>query len=60
MSMNRRELLLRGGTVAAVGGLVSPAVAQAQQPPREWQREADVVVIGAGACGLPASIVAIE
>jgi succinate dehydrogenase/fumarate reductase flavoprotein subunit len=36
------------------------AAAQAQQPPREWQYEADVVVIGAGACGLPAAIVARE
>ena len=60
MALNRRELLVRGGTAAAVGALVAPATAQAQQPPREWQREADVVVIGAGACGLPAAIVARE
>ena len=29
-------------------------------PPRKWQREADVVVIGSGATGLPAAIVARE
>ena len=60
MSLNRRELLLRGGTAAAVGAgaRASPAPAQAQE--RQWHREADVVVIGAGACGLPAAIVARE
>jgi succinate dehydrogenase/fumarate reductase flavoprotein subunit len=61
MNLNRRELILRGGTVAAAGAaFASPTTAQAQQPPREWQYEADVVVIGAGACGLPAAIVARE
>jgi succinate dehydrogenase/fumarate reductase flavoprotein subunit len=62
MALNRRELLVRGGTAAALGagGLASPATAQAQQPPREWHREADVVVIGSGASGLPAAIVAKE
>jgi succinate dehydrogenase/fumarate reductase flavoprotein subunit len=33
---------------------------QAPQPPAEWHREADIVVIGAGATGLPAAIVARE
>ena len=62
MAFNRRELLVRGGTAAALGagGFASPASAQAQQPPSEWQREADVVIIGSGACGLPAAIVAKE
>ena len=62
MAINRRELLVRGGTAAALGagGLASAASAQAQQPPIQWQREADVVVIGSGACGLPAAIVAQE
>lgn len=58
MDFNRRELL-RGGTVAAAGAALA-APAAAQQPPPEWQYEADVVVIGAGACGLPAAIVARE
>src|SRR6201988_4011393 len=61
MNLNRRELILRGGTVAAAGAaFASPATAQEQQPPREWQYEADVVVIGAGGCGLTAAIVARE
>src|ERR1700732_4855002 len=61
MALNRRELLVRGGTAAALsaGGLASPASAQAQQP-TQWHREADVVVIGSGASGLPAAIVAKE
>src|ERR1700756_1304332 len=62
MSLNRRELLLRGGTAAAFGttALASAASAQAQQAPIQWDREADVVVIGSGACGLPAAIAAKE
>ena len=62
MAINRRDLLVRGGTAAALGagGLASGASAQAQQPPIQWQREADVVVIGSGASGLPAAIVAKE
>src|SRR5947209_19134048 len=60
MAINRRDLLVRGGTAAALGagGLGSFASAQAQQPPIQWQREADVVIIGSGAAGLPAAIVA--
>jgi len=62
MAINRRDLLVRGGTAAALGagGLASGASAQAQQPPIQWQREADVVIIGSGASGLPAAIVAKE
>ena len=65
MDMKRRDVLLGGGGIAAtlaVGGLASPnyALAQTQQPPSRWDREADVVVIGAGATGLPAAIVARE
>jgi len=62
MAVNRREFLVRGGTaaVASAGGLASAASAQAQQAPTQWQREADVVIIGSGACGLPAAIAAKE
>jgi succinate dehydrogenase/fumarate reductase flavoprotein subunit len=35
-------------------------VAQGTDAPAAWDREADVVVIGAGATGLPASIAARE
>ena len=63
MTVNRRDLLVRGGGTAAAlatGALASASSAQAQQPPVQWDREADVVVIGSGACGLPAAIVAKE
>src|SRR3954471_6470042 len=63
MTVNRRDLLVRGGGTAAAlatGALASSSSAQAQQPPVQWDREADVVVIGSGACGLPAAIVAKE
>jgi len=65
MSISKRGLLLSGGTAAAalaVGQTVAPQLAVAQAPavPVTWQREADVIVIGAGATGLPAAIVARE
>jgi len=56
MTLNRRDLLLGGaGAAWAGGGLTAsrPTAAQAEQSPAEWHREADVVVIGSGATGLP-------
>jgi succinate dehydrogenase/fumarate reductase flavoprotein subunit len=47
-----------GVGAAALTGL-GAAEAEAQRPPH-WDKEADVVVIGAGAMGLPASIEATE
>src|SRR5437868_6980364 len=63
--ISRRDLIKTGavaGAAAAAGGLASPnlAAAQAQALPTRWDREADVVVIGSGACGMPAAIVARE
>ena len=62
MPLNRRDLLISGGAAAAVGGVavVSPVSAQAPQLPGKWDRDTDVVVIGAGATGFTAAIVARE
>ncbi len=63
MALERRDFLLGGGAAALAASTMTspvPASAQAQQPPPTWQREADVVVIGSGAIGLPAAIVARE
>jgi succinate dehydrogenase/fumarate reductase flavoprotein subunit len=63
MAMNRRNLLLSGGGVAAAmatGGMPNPAEAQAMRPPTKWQRDVDVVVVGSGASGFPAAITARE
>ena len=65
MNMKRRNLLLGSSGMAAalaVNQLASagPASAQAPNPPAKWQQDADVVVIGSGATGLPAAIVARE
>ncbi len=38
----------------------TPAAAKDSRPPASWDRECDIVVIGAGATGLPAAIVARE
>src|SRR5215467_6632619 len=46
-------------TTSASGSALSPTV-QTAAVPRLWDGEADVVVIGAGATGLPAAIVARE
>ena len=64
MTINRRDLLVSGSaaTALATGSLVASddAKAQAAQPAVEWDYDADVVVIGSGATGLPAAIVARE
>src|ERR1035437_1378095 len=48
-----------GAGAAALAGLGAKAVEGAEVP-RHWDKEADVVVIGAGATGLPAAIQAVE
>ena len=63
--LTRRDLIKNAGLVGAAavtGGLVGPipAAAQAPQVPARWDREADVVIIGSGATGMPAAIVARE
>src|SRR3989337_2366521 len=48
-------------TFAGIGAVGADAAMPAQVAvPRRWDREADVVVVGAGATGLPAAIQAIE
>jgi len=59
MTVNRRDVLLKGGATAAAlatTAAAQPAAAQAMQ----WHHTADIVVIGSGASGLPAAIVAKE
>ena len=60
--ISRRDFVVRTGAIAgaAATGIASPAAAQAQTVPTRWDREVDVVVIGAGATGMPAAIVARE
>lgn len=64
--ISRRAFVGRAGLGAAafagVGAIGEPAEAQAPRSsagspiPAKWDLEADVVVIGSGACGLPAAI----
>ncbi|HUB96109.1 MAG TPA: FAD-binding protein [Stellaceae bacterium] len=61
MTIDRRTLLLSsGGIAAALATGAQPAAAQTLRPPAKWTHEADVVVVGSGASGFPASIVARE
>ncbi len=55
----RRDFLktTAGAGAVALAGAV-PADAQAPARPARWDREADVVIIGSGATGLPAAIAA--
>ena len=57
--LNRRRFLTSGAAAGAVVASAAPAQAQTAGEIR-WDREADVVVIGAGAGGLPAAIAARE
>jgi succinate dehydrogenase/fumarate reductase flavoprotein subunit len=64
-TISRRDLIRTAGAAgaaAAAGSLAAPqrADAQAASPPQSWDREADVVIIGAGATGMPAAIIARE
>ena len=63
--VSRRDLVLNAtaaGAAVAAGTLGASHTAWAQPTalPTKWHHEADVVVIGAGAMGLPAAIVARE
>src|SRR5271163_3537113 len=62
MAINRRNLILAAGSLAANAApvLTPPGRLQAAQPPTSWTLEADVVLVGSGASGFPASIVARE
>src|SRR5271165_1796305 len=68
---NKEKLSRRNFVKTAAAGLGASALAGAAaapidsaqggaQVPKRWDREADVVIIGAGATGLPAAIEAIE
>src|SRR5260221_10971631 len=61
--LSRHDLLKNAslaGAAAAAGSFASTEASAAQAVPTRWDREADVVVIGSGACGMPAAIVARE
>ncbi|HWG06845.1 MAG TPA: FAD-binding protein [Beijerinckiaceae bacterium] len=62
MRVDRRNVLLAGGGAAAslTSALVSSSPASAQAPAVQWDKEADIVVVGAGAAGTVAAIVAKE
>ncbi|HVP80465.1 MAG TPA: FAD-dependent oxidoreductase [Thermodesulfobacteriota bacterium] len=61
--ISRRQFLKRSaaaGAAVAAGSLVQYGPVPVQAAPTRWNKEADVVVIGAGATGLPAAIIAQE
>jgi hypothetical protein len=62
-NVSRRGFFLNAsaaGAGVAAGVLVAPETGSATPPPLKWIHEADVVVIGAGAAGMTAAIVARE
>ena len=61
-SLSRRDFVKATATgvgAAAITGIVARE-AEAQVRPPHWDKESDVVVVGAGASGLPAAIEAAE
>src|ERR1039458_3404728 len=61
-SVSRRDFIKTTATGAGAAALtgIGVEVAKAEGRPARWDKEADVVVIGAGATGLPAAIQAAE
>ena len=59
-SLNRRRFLTSGAAAGAVAAAATPTNPAQAADAITWDREADVVVIGAGAGGLPAAIAARE
>ncbi len=58
-----RRQFLKGSAAAGAAvavGLIRQGEVSAQEIPAKWDKETDVIVIGAGACGLPAAIIARE
>lgn len=63
IQISRREFLKDAAIASAAlaaGSLIPQSPVSAQGAPTKWDKEADIVVIGAGAMGLPAAIVAQE
>ncbi|ABQ25009.1 FAD-dependent oxidoreductase [Geotalea uraniireducens] len=61
--ISRRQFLKRSAAASAVataGVLIQQGELSAKENPTQWDKETDVIVIGAGATGLPAAIVARE
>ncbi len=63
--LSRRNLLKNATVATAAAGasnliFSNNASARDESPPRKWDREADIVVIGGGAVGLPAAIASKE
>jgi hypothetical protein len=61
--LTRREFLrstVIAGAAVAASSFIPRSPASAQGAPTRWDKEADVVVIGAGAAGLPAAIEAVQ
>ncbi|MCC6889449.1 MAG: FAD-dependent oxidoreductase [Hyphomicrobiales bacterium] len=60
MTINRRDLIVRGGATAATITAATTGASAQIPAPAKWDHIADVVVIGGGATGLPAAIAARE
>src|SRR5580704_14561036 len=62
-NLSRRDFVKTTATSLGAAAVTGLGVAQAEAPQAQsvrWDKEADVVVIGAGATGLPAAITALE
>src|SRR5688572_29871499 len=56
-ALSRRDFFKKGAAVGVGAAVLGTSVAEAQQAPGiTWDYEADIVILGAGATGLPAAI----
>ena len=60
MTMNRRDILTGGAGAALAATAEIAATSPASAQAIEWNLDADIVVVGGGASGMPAAIVARE
>jgi succinate dehydrogenase/fumarate reductase flavoprotein subunit len=59
-SVSRRSFLKRGSRAGLGGAALAAAGAESAEGAIKWDREADIVVIGSGAAGMPAAVAARE
>jgi succinate dehydrogenase/fumarate reductase flavoprotein subunit len=58
--ITRRAVIATGAAAGAAAAMSTAPAASAQTSTIEWHREADIVVVGTGASGFPAAVVARE
>lgn len=59
-TVSRRDFLKKSGTAGLGGAVALVGATTAEAAPTHWNMEADVVVLGSGAAGMPAAVAAVD